>query len=109
MKKAKCIKGFSVEKCDDNGFTIDNASADNSVEWLEITKKRFEECFEIFTKPKSYETIENFIKENQYTYKVKDILESYEKLYLKNWYVSYTMKHCIENLETEIKDLLELN
>lgn len=54
------------------------------------------------------EVIERFINKNGYTYKVQDILESYQDKFLKGYYVSYTMGICIENLENEIRHLLNL-
>jgi hypothetical protein len=57
-------------------------------------------------KPKARKIIEDFIKENDYTWDVESILEGYEKS--KKYYVSYTMKHCIEKLEPQIKTLLDL-
>ncbi|WP_244833388.1 hypothetical protein [Clostridium sp. BJN0001] len=73
--KAKCIKGFALEKCDDNGFTIENeyfTVEDNSIwniennedrfiggeirltndngEWLEISKETLKEHFEKMSK-----------------------------------------------------------
>ncbi|MFW9970259.1 MAG: hypothetical protein ACFFDF_08675 [Candidatus Odinarchaeota archaeon] len=82
MKQAKCIKGFSVPKCDDNGFEIENVDfivkentiwnieedeefrmiggdvrlVDDDYGWLEISNERFEECFEI--KPTIRELLE---------------------------------------------------
>ncbi len=72
MSKCKCIKGFSVEKCDDNGFTLENEyevieegeiwEIDDSdfrmvgaeirlvtddLRWLEMPLDCFNECFEI--------------------------------------------------------------
>lgn len=69
--KAKCIKTFLVEKCDDDGFLIENSDAfiekdsiwdiedsnfrvigadirltSNQFGWLEISKEMFEEYFE---------------------------------------------------------------
>lgn len=74
MSKAICINGFAVEKCDDNGFTIENeyfTVEDNSIwnietdkyrfiggeirltnsdgEWLELSKDHFESDFKILT------------------------------------------------------------
>lgn len=53
-----------------------------------------------------YRNIKNFIENNHYTYKVDKIIEEYQNKYLKGYYVSYTMKHCIENLENDIKKLI---
>ena len=72
MKKAKCINGFSVEKCDDDGFALDDEyetveegsiwdiKEDNfrvidgeirltndEGAWLELPKEHFETDFEI--------------------------------------------------------------
>lgn len=82
----------------------------NSYGQCKTFEKGVSECYQLFEEePKadksSYEKIEDFIKENRYTYKVENILESYEKYWLKGAYTSYTMTHCIENLENEIKDL----
>lgn len=74
MKQAQCIKGFSLEKCDDDGFTIENEYLiveENTVwnisdddyrviggevrlenedgTWLEISSETFEDCFEEIT------------------------------------------------------------
>ena len=72
MEQAKCINGFSVEKCDDDGFQLDDAyetveegsiwdieedsfriiggqirlTNDEGV-WLELPKEHFETDFEI--------------------------------------------------------------
>lgn len=70
--KAKCTKGFSIERCDDNGFTIENEYStieenscwniendkyrfiggeirltNSELEWLEISEETFKEHFEI--------------------------------------------------------------
>lgn len=89
-KKVICIKDFSVDKCDDNGFTIENeyfeVSQDsiweiaevasriaggevrltNKSRWLEIDKESFEEYFDgIICLPKlqMIEDIEHDLKE----------------------------------------------
>lgn len=51
----------------------------------------------------SYKSIESFIKANYYTWTVEKVLEEYKNGY----YVSYTMKHIIENKESDIKSLLD--
>lgn len=66
--------------------------------WIEMWDKE--------DKPKACKIIEEFIKEYGYTYKVEDVLEEYPKF--KKYYVSHTMEHCINNLEFQIKVLLEL-
>lgn len=70
MKQVKCIEGFSLEKCDDDGFTIENdyfvveedtiwnieedsyrlvggeiRLINDELGWLEISKETFEEHF----------------------------------------------------------------
>lgn len=54
----------------------------------------------------SYKSIESFIKANYYTWTVEKVLEEYKK-YKNGYYVSYTMKHIIENKESDIKSLLD--
>ena len=74
MQKVKCIKGFFIDKCDDDGRSIANEyidiekgvvweveedfrfvggqvrllalDSDTSFEWLELSKETFEEHFE---------------------------------------------------------------
>lgn len=75
MKKVKCIEGFLIDKCDDDGFIIENeyieveegticevendnfrviggevrllgVDSNTFFEWLEISKETFEEYFE---------------------------------------------------------------
>lgn len=53
----------------------------------------------------SYMLVKAFILMNGYTWKVEDVLREYKK-YTKGFYVSYTMKHIIENNELAIKVLL---
>ncbi|MTI49476.1 MAG: hypothetical protein FH761_16710 [Firmicutes bacterium] len=68
----KCIKGFCLEICDDDGFTIEGESMvvkegsewhipsdkdfrlidgevrlENNENWIEISKERFEKCFAV--------------------------------------------------------------
>ena len=72
MKQAKCIKKFITEKCDDDGFTIENQDfivekdtiwdveenafriasgevrlTNDKLGWLEISKENFEKDFDI--------------------------------------------------------------
>jgi hypothetical protein len=68
--------------------------------WIEMWDKE--------DKPKARKTIEDFIKENHYSYKVENILDSYQKYWMKKAYTSYTMTHCIKNLEPQIKTLLDM-
>ena len=50
----------------------------------------------IETKVRAYLTIQNYIKEHDYTWVVETLLDEYKK-YLDNYYVSFTAKNCIEN------------
>ncbi len=59
-------------------------------------------------KPKAHDIIEKFIKEEGYTYKVENILDSYQKYWIKKAYTSYTMTICCQKLENQIKTLLDL-
>lgn len=77
------------------------------------TPKRAEQFSELWTemwnkedKPKARKIIEEFIKEYGYTWKVEDVLKGYIKS--QKYYVSYTMEHCINKLEFQIKTLLDL-
>jgi len=63
----------------------------------------FDYCEEEKLSPR--ETIEKFIKNNRYSYKVEDILEEYKNKYGKS-YVSYTMEHCCKSLKHEIEALI---
>jgi len=56
----------------------------------------------------SYRNIYEFIKAYNYTYDVRDIIDSYRNQYLKHYYTSYTMGICIENNMSEIKHLVKV-
>ncbi len=47
--------------------------------------------------------VKEYIDKCRYTYEVDSIVESYLEYYKKGFYVSYTTKDCIKNLETELK------
>lgn len=55
----------------------------------------------------SRERIEDYITKSGYTYTVDDIIDSYQNYYKHGFYVSHTTRDCIENLENEIKTLLD--
>lgn len=57
------------------------------------------------------ETIERFIKKYDYNYTIEDILDQYKNVYLKGYKykIDFEMNICIENLEEEIRTLLELD
>ncbi|WP_273854041.1 hypothetical protein [Guptibacillus spartinae] len=56
-------------------------------------------------KKEAIKNVKQFIKDRQYTYKVHDIVESYQEYYKKGWYISYTMKDCIKHLKEELEVL----
>jgi len=74
-----------------------------------MNKAQSVEIFELKQKLKTEycKTIEKFILEHDYTYSVQDILNEYQTKYTKGYSVSYTMEKCIENLKTEICDILK--
>lgn len=54
----------------------------------------------------SHRKIREFIEQRGYTYNVNDILKGYQER--KNgYYNSFTMNDCIDNLETEIEDVIK--
>jgi hypothetical protein len=55
-----------------------------------------------------YKNIKNFIENNYYTYTVDRVIEEYQNKYLKGYYVSHTMKNCIENLKNDINEALKV-
>lgn len=61
--------------------------------------------YERETDPKK--RIEMYIHKCGYSYNVSDILRGYKE-HKDHGYVSYTMKDCITNLETDIRELLGL-
>lgn len=48
--------------------------------------------------------VHNFIKENNYTYEVKDLVDGLKKR-KEGYYNSYTMNHCLDNLTSHIEVL----
>lgn len=75
---------------------------------LEKFQQLWNEMWDKENKPKARKIIEDFIKKNGYTYRVENILKSYQKCWIKKAYTSYTMTICIKNLEPQIKTLLDL-
>lgn len=53
----------------------------------------------------NYMKIIKFLDKRGYSWTVTDVLTGYQQKQ-SGQYVSYTMKDCIENLESEIKELL---
>lgn len=51
------------------------------------------------------ENIMNYIKQCGYTHTVEGLIDSYLKYYKKGYYVSFTTKDCIKNLESELETL----
>lgn len=90
-----CMRNLNEERIEIN---------ENGV--CETFEEGVNECYELEKQYTSREVIENFIKKHGYTYTVEDILESYQKYWINNYYTSYTMTHCIENLQVEIMNLL---
>lgn len=80
----------------------------NTPKRLETFQRLWIEMWDRDNKLKARKIIEDFIKENRYTYKVENILDSYQKYWMEKAYTSYTMTRCIENLEPQIKTLLDL-
>lgn len=54
----------------------------------------------------SHRKIREFIEQRGYSYNVNDILKGYQKR-KDGYYNSYTMNDCLENLETEIEDVIK--
>ena len=52
---------------------------------------------------KDIKTIKNFIKNRNYTYSLEEILETYEKYFLNDSYMSYSFNDCMKNCGQEIK------
>jgi hypothetical protein len=75
---------------------------------IETSEDTIESYTRMYLEDKPYEAIEHFIKKYSYSYKVEDILDSYENQFTKGMYTSYTMNHCIENLINPIKELLKI-
>lgn len=67
--------------------------------WIEMWDKE--------DKPKARKIIEDFIKENRYTFSTDDLLEEYKTKW-KKFYVCHSMTVCIKNLEPQLKTLLDL-
>ncbi len=53
-----------------------------------------------------YVRIISFLEQRNYSYSVTDVLNGYQ-LKESGCYISHTMKDCVKNLESEIKELLE--
>lgn len=53
-----------------------------------------------------YVRVIRFLQQRKYSYTVTDVLNGYQQKE-NGYYISHTMKDCVTNLETEIKELLE--
>lgn len=56
-------------------------------------------------KENARKNIEDFITKRGYTYTVESLIASYLNYYKQGYYVSYTAKDCIKNLENELEIL----
>lgn len=54
-----------------------------------------------------YVRIINFLEKRKYSYTVTDVVNGFQQKE-SGCYISHTMKDCVKNLESEIKELLEL-
>lgn len=63
-------------------------------------------CYDYCEKPSPLEVIQKFIKDNNYTYKVEDIIEEYKTKWGKS-YTSHTMSNCCITLKNELDELIE--
>lgn len=69
-------------------------------------KRQKERKYEAETDPSL--RIMNYLMECGYTYSVSEVLAEYSRHQELNCYVSFTMKDCFKNLESEIRSLLGL-
>lgn len=56
-------------------------------------------------KKQAKKNVEKFIVKRNYTYTVESILESYINYYKKGYYISHSMKDCVEHLSKELEVL----
>jgi hypothetical protein len=56
-------------------------------------------------KEQARKKIEDYINKCGYTYTVEQLIESYLNYYKQGYYVSYTTKDCIKQLENEFEIL----
>lgn len=54
----------------------------------------------------AYKRVKAFIKQRGYSYHVGDVVTGYYKR-LEGFYNSYTMNDCIDNLEEDLKELMD--
>ncbi|MDH5160368.1 hypothetical protein [Heyndrickxia oleronia] len=100
-KEYKVVPHYVVIGIDGNG-DIEQVKSACITQWERREKER---KFEDETDP--YEKIKKFIQLREYTYDPEMILAGYSK-YENGYYVSSSMRDCIENLENEIQSLKSL-
>lgn len=70
----------------------------NQMDWLiEASEYQYEQYCE-----ETNRLIENYIKENRYTWTVEDIFNEYRNKYCKNYYVSFTANKIIKEFEERL-------
>ena len=97
-KEYKVVPAYAVISIDEHGDLEEVESACMT----EFEKRKQERNFENETDP--YLKVKKFIQLRRYTYSPEDIIEGYMK-HKSGYYVSYTMKDCIQNLRPELKRL----
>ena len=70
--------------------------------WIDEDETERYKCFVYDKVAVSYRRIREYIEKCRYTYKVEDIIESYNRYWLPGWYVSYTMRDVIEHCKVEV-------
>ncbi|WP_081047539.1 hypothetical protein [Paenibacillus peoriae] len=99
-KEFKVVPYYAVISLDEDG-NIEDVESACITEWEKRERQR---QFDAETDPSL--RIMNFLVERGYTYTVSDVIANYSRHQEIGCYLSYTMKDCIDNLESEIKSLL---
>ena len=57
-------------------------------------------------KETAIKNINEFVKQRDYTYSVKEMLDFYVKYYKNGYYIPFTMKDCVKHLKDELEYLV---
>jgi hypothetical protein len=97
-KEYKVVPYHAVIALDEHG-DIEEVQSACITEWERREKER-----KVEGETDPYQKIEKFIQLRGYSYSVEDVFEGFVQK-MNGYYVSYTMKDCVENLSSELKSI----
>lgn len=70
-------------------------------------KRTFEIDYSVSTEEEARKRIKDYVDIMEYTYTLEELESSYQKYYMKGYYISYTLRNVIKHNEADCKLLFE--